>query len=339
MATIKEVAKLADVSPSTVSNVFTGRVPVREKTRRRVLAAAQTLGYVPNYVARGLRRQETHLVAFSIGDIANPSQSSTVRGASDVLLDHGYHPLIFSCDERPDQEAEILEIARQQRVAGMLLAPVSQDRRTYERLHDLSIKFVCVDRHIKGLDADVVRSDDVFGFCQATQHLLDQGHKRLAIITGPQGSAVSSERMRGFKEALISCDIQVAPELILEGTSNERFGYDSLVRLINLERPPTGIVTTSTRLTLGVLYAMRDYGIKRPEQMALVGSVGRDLEWMSLFTPPLTYVAQPSREMGREAAKLLIARMSGERNGPGEEFLIKPELIVHYPQPAPDSTD
>ncbi len=335
MATIKEVAELADVSPSTVSNVFTGRVPVREKTRRKVLAAAEALGYVPNYVARGLRRQETRLVAFSIGDIANPSQGSTVRGASDVLLEHGYHPLILSCDENPDHELENLNVACQQRVAGLLLSPVGQDPHVYERLHDLGIKFVCVDRHVPGLDADVVRSDDAVGFCQATQHLLNQGHERLAIVTGPIGSAVSSERTHGFMQALTGCGIQIEPELILEGESKERFGYESLVQLINLDPPPTGIMTTSTRLTLGVLYAMRDYGVRRPEQMALVGSVGRDLEWMSLFTPPLTVVAQPSREMGREAAKLLIAHMAGKREGPGEEFLIEPELIVRHPQPAP----
>jgi DNA-binding LacI/PurR family transcriptional regulator len=230
-----------------------------------------------------------------------------------------------------------LNVACQQRVAGLLLSPVVQDLHVYERLHKLGIKFVCVDRHVSGLDADVVRSDDVFGFCKATEHLLDQGHERLAIITGPKGSAVSSERMHGFRDALDGCDIQIEPEWVLEGPSKERFGYDCLARLVDLERPPTGIVTTSTRLTLGVLYAMRDFDVQRPEQMALVGSVGRDLEWMSLFTPPLTVVAQPSREMGREAAKLLITRMTGERNDPGEEFLIKPELIVRHPQPALDT--
>jgi LacI family transcriptional regulator len=333
VATIKEVAELADVSPSTVSNVFTGKVPVRSKTQRKVLAAAAELGYVPNIIASSLRRQETRTIAVCIGDIANPSQSFTLRGISTVLLGSGYHPLILNSDEDLDQEQENLSVACQQRVAGLILLPVGQDPHRYGCLHNLGIKFVCVDRRVPGLEADTVRSDDVSGFRKAAGHLLEQGHRRLALITGPAGSAVSAERTRGFVEALTAFGLEVDPELILEGISKESFGYSALVRLLDLKQPPTGVITTSTRLTLGVLYALRDYGVPRPLQMALVGSVGRDLEWMSLFTPPLTVVAQPAREMGQKAAELLVARLSGGRQGPVEEFLIEPELIVRYPQP------
>ena len=333
MATIKEVAELADVSPSTVSNVFTGKVPVRAKTQQKVMAAAAELGYIPNIIASSLRRQETRTIAVCIGDIANPSQSFTVRGVSNALLGSGYHPLILNSDENLDQERENLSIACQQRVAGLILLPVGQDPHQYDCLDHLGIKFVCVDRHVPGLNADTARSDDVSGFRKAAEHLLEQGHNRLALITGPAGSAVSAERTRGFVDALTGFGLEVDPDLILEGISKEQFGYSSLVKLLDLKQPPTGVITTSTRLTLGVLYAMRDYGVQRPLQMALVGSVGRDLEWMSLFTPPLTVVAQPAREMGQKAAELLIARLSGQRQGPGEEFLIEPELIVRYPQP------
>jgi DNA-binding LacI/PurR family transcriptional regulator len=334
VTTVKEVAELADVSASTVSNVFTGHVPVREKTRQKVLKAAEALNYVPNSVASSLRRQGTRLIALSIGDIANPSHSLTVRGASDVFLLHKYHPLIFNSHEDPELERENLDVARRQRVAGLFLAPVAQDLHVYERLNDLGIKIVCVDRRVPGLNADVVRSDDAVGFRRATDHLLDQGHRRVAIIAGPAEITVHQERIRGYQAALMARGLTIEPELIVDGQIKEKSGYEALVRLINLTQPPSGIIATDTRLTLGVLYAMRDYGVVRPEQMALVGSVGRDLQWMSLFTPPLTVVAQPSREMGRKAAELLVARLTGERNGPGEEFLIEPELIVRHPQPA-----
>jgi LacI family transcriptional regulator len=339
VTTVKEVAKLADVSPSTVSNVFTGHVPVREKTRRKVLKAAETLNYVPNSVASSLRRQGTRLIALSIGDIANPSHSLTVRGASDVFLLHKYHPLIFNSHEDPEQERENLNVARQQRVAGLFLAPVGQDPHVYERLNDLGIKIVCVDRRVPGLNADVVRSDDAAGFRRATDHLLDQGHRRIAIIAGPAEITVHQERIRGYQTALTDRGLTIDPKLIIDGQTKEKCGYEALVQLINLTRPPSGIIATDTRLTLGVLYAMRDYGVARPEQMALVGSVGRDLQWMSLFTPPLTVVAQPSREMGRKAAELLVTRLIGERHGPGEELLIEPELIIRHPQPVFYSSD
>ncbi len=333
MVTVKEVAQLADVSPSTVSNVFNGHVPVRSKTRQRVLQAAKSLGYVPNTVARSLRHRKTRIVAFTIGDIANPSASFMVRGASDVFQTQGYHPLIFSCDEDPDQEQNVLTVAAGQRVAGLLMSPIIQDSQVYEWLQRVGIIVVCVDRRVPGLEVDVVRSDDILGFRIATEHLIKQGHQRVAIISGPIGSAVSTARIQGYCEALRRHDLPVEEALILEGMSKERFGYTALEQLVSMANPPTGTIIASTRLTLGVLYAMRDHNIQRPDQMALVGSVGRDLEWPSLFAPPLTVVSQPSRKIGAKAAELLIDRIAERRSGPGEEFLIAPELTVRSPQP------
>lgn len=334
MTTIKEIARLADVSPSTVSNVFNGRVPVREKTRKRVLAAAQTLGYVPNTLASNLRRRETKIVAFSIGDIANPSHSFLVRGASDVFLANDYHPLIMSCDEDPVQEQKNLRNAAMQRVAGLLVSPTHTELQAYSSLLQLGISIVCVDRRVPGLDTDVVRSNDVLGFQRATKHFVEQGHRSIALITGPAGSAVSEERKRGYFNVMNGQGLPIKADFVQEGPSKERFGYEMLTHLMTLPEPPSAIIAASTRLTLGVLYAMRDHGFRRPQDVALIGSVGRDLEWMSLFAPPLTVVAQPSREVGQQAAELLLSRIMGDRTGPGHEFLIDPELIVRAPQPA-----
>jgi DNA-binding LacI/PurR family transcriptional regulator len=251
-----------------------------------------------------------------------------VRGASDVLVANGYHPLLFSCDEDSEQEQEALRVAAEQRVAGLILSPTRRDSQAYEWLVTLGIRLVCMDRSVPGLSADVVRSDDATGFRKATEYLIGKGHSRVAMVSGPTGSAVSVERIQGYRDALVTNGIALDDELILEGASKESFGYEALLRLAALERPPTAVVAASTRLTLGVLYAMRDHDIDRPEQMTVVGSGSSDVEWMSLFDPPVTAVALKSRVFGQKAAELLVARIAGQRCGLGEEFIVESELAI-----------
>ena len=331
MATIKEVAVLADVSASTVSNVLNGRVPVREKTRRRVLDAVQQLGYVPNSLASNFRRQETNLVAFCVGDIANPANACLARAAGDVLREEGYHLLIFNCDESQEVERDVIQIMSRQRVAGALIIATAQDASIYQPLLDLGIQIVCVDRAVPSLAVDVVRNNDVEGFRRATQHLLDQGHRRIGFVAGPIGSAVAGERLKGYLRCLAANGIPADPELILEGPGEEDFGFESLCRLMLQPDAPTAVLTTGMRLTLGVLYAIDHLGLKRPEDIDLVGSVGRELRWLSLVKPPVTVIAQPTGRLGSMAAEYLVARLRGFRTGPAEEILVEPEIFFGFP--------
>ncbi len=180
----------------------------------------------------------------------------------------------MSCDENPVQEQKNLRNAAMQRVAGLLVSPTQTQAQAYSSLLQLGIAIVCVDRRVPDLDTDVVRSNDVLGFQRATNHLVEQGHRSIALITGPTGSAVSEERKRGYFSAMDEQGLPIRAELVQEGPSKERFGHETLTHLMALPEPPSAIIATSTRLTLGVLYALRDHGIRRPHDVR-VDRLGR----------------------------------------------------------------
>lgn len=327
MATLKDVAREADVSVSTVSRVFNDPEKVRPDTRQDVREAADVLGYKPSRVARRLRLEEgeANLIGLVIPDIQNPFFADVTRGVEDVARENDYALIISNSDEDPDKQELAVDTLKTEDVDGVIVPPVSAEDPEVRRLLDSGIAVVCVDRRIENERVDTIVSDNRQGAYDAVSHLIDLGHERIAFIGGIPRISTSTERRDGYEKALSDHDLPADPDLIKEGDSRRERGTYLTNDLLDLDDPPTALFTGNNLTTLGALSAIVVRGLSVPEDVALVGY--DDIPWAMALNPPPTVVDQPGYEMGRRAARTLLDRLANPNRSP-TTVTLQPKLIV-----------
>jgi len=339
MATIVEVAKRAGVSIATVSNVIRGTRRVSPKLTEQVRAAIRELNYSPNEIARSLKVRQTRMLAMVLPDITNPFFPEIIRGAEDTAFERGYFLMTANTDEQIGRERRIVAALRSYRVDGVLLASASGTDTTHlKSTLDAGVALVCLDRTVPGVKTDAVLLDNVRGARECVRHMIQKGHRRIAIITGPLDVQTGRERLRGYEEALREADIPAEQGRILEGDFRHESGYRLGKQII--ERPaggqsarPTAIFVCNGVMTLGVLKAFEELKVRCPQDIAL--ATFDDLAVDSPFHPHLTTVVQPSYEMGARAAGILIDRIEGRISKEPTTVRVAPTLIVRESTDAP----
>jgi len=325
--TIKDVAHRAGVSVATVSRVLNEDPKVKPHYRTRVLEAIADLNYRPNRLAANLRTQRTRVIGLIIPDIRNPFFMDVVRGIEDRAWSSGYTVVLCNSDDDPDRERAYLDVAREERWAGVILLAYGLEAEEYNSLGDSGIPLVLLDRRWPGVVADTVLSDNVGGTRLAIQHLLGLGHRRIGFIAGPKHFTPGAERLRGYLEALAEAGVPVEPGLIVDGGFTEDGGREVCLALLDLANPPSAIFCSNNLMTLGALAALKQRGVSIPQGMAVVGF--DDLPWAELLSPPMTSVAQPAYEIGTQAMGLLLERTSGQvPERPTREVIMAPVLKV-----------
>jgi LacI family transcriptional regulator len=325
VAKIGDVALRAGVSPATVSRVLNGSGAVSAERAARVREAAAELGYTPSGPARALRQQRTRVWAAVIADIQNPFFTSMVRGMEDVALAEGHRLVLGNTDEDLEKEAAYLDIAVAEQMAGVVIAVASARDSRLDVLLDRSIPVVAVDRrpkrHEDAVDSVVV--DNELGARQATDHLLAAGARRIACITGPARVSTASERLAGYQAALRAAGVAPDADLVRRADFKEDGGYAATRSLLGGRKKPDALFVANNLMTLGALRAVQEAGRRVPDDLLLVG--WDDAPWTTLISPQLTVVAQPTHEIGRQAAQLL-ATASGEL--PPRHVVLPPTLLV-----------
>lgn len=328
MITIKDIAAHSEVSIATVSNVINDVTNVTPQLRERVLRAIRELKYSPNRVARGLRTKQTKTVGMIVPDITNPFFPAVVRGAEDVLRDAGYTLIVGNSDSDSPKEEAYYRTFIEKRVDGLLLIG-SIATRPPEYLHHHNLQatpIVFVDRFYRGVPADVVLADNVGGGFQAVCHLFDVGHRRIGIITGPLQLVNARMRLEGYKRAFAAHHAQVENELIREGHYDVQSGYDQTKALLDLRNRPTALFVSNATMTLGFLRAIRDCGVRCPDELAVVSF--DDAEWFELVHPSVSAVVQNSYELGARGAQILAKRLAGKLTGPPRRKVLKTKLVI-----------
>ena len=308
--TIKDVARLADVSPMTVSRVINASERVSPETRRRVEQAISELGYVPSRLASGLSRQRTGTLALIVPDVANPFFTLIVRGAEDVARRAGFRVLL--CDTRADLdvEREVIEEMIAHRVEGIVIAPVSdRSKSNLRRLAKFGVPFVLIDRTVSGIESDVVLGDSFGGARQLVEHLISLGHRRIGFIVESDEVSTARDRRRGYESALTAAGIPVDPALVADATVDPSGGHEGMRRLLELEDPPTAVFTVNNLVALGAIEAVRAAGLEVPDDVALV--CFDDIEYASRLYPFLTVMEQPAEAFGTLGTQLLLDRLAG----------------------------
>lgn len=328
MSTLKEVAKKAGVSITTVSRVINGSAKVNEETRERVQKAMTQLEYQPNRVAQRLRASNgrSKLLGLIIPDIQNQFYSNIVRGIEDVTYGNDYAVILCNSDENPNKERFYLEVLKSESVDGIILPPIQQFGEEIENLINLGLPIVCVDRKLMRKKVDTVVIGNEKGGFDAVNHLIELGHKKIAILTSSLQFSSFNERQKGYERALKQNGIEIDKRLIKEGDPRSSETARALTDdLLSLDTPPTAIFATNNLMTLGVLEALNKHNLKIPDDISIVGF--DDLPWARAISPPLTTVKQPAYEMGRRAAELFFKRVEDPSREP-EEIVMDPKLII-----------
>jgi DNA-binding LacI/PurR family transcriptional regulator len=305
--TIEDVAKHAGVSDATVSRVLSNKPHVRDEVRTRVLASVAELGYQPSRVARSLRTLRSKTIGVIISDIQNPFFTALVRAVEDIANANQHAIFLCNTDENIEKEKVYIDMMQAEHVAGVLITPTRESGGWTHRLVEANIPVVVVDRYLSDVDVDTVVVDNVRGAYTLVQHLIDKGYRRIGAVIGSPAITTGRERMEGYLQALAKNGLPVIPDLIQANTPNQEWGYQLTEALLKLPEPPTAIFTGNVLLTIGALRVINDLGLVIPRDVALAAF--DEAAWSSLMCPSLTTVEQPTYELGKVAAELLLKRM------------------------------
>lgn len=349
MTTIRDVARLAGVAVSTVSLAFNAPDRVSERTAGRVRAAADSLGYRANPVARSLKSGRSRLIGMVLSDIGNPFFSRLLRSMERYANAHDYLVVVADTDGDPDRERLILEQFARQRVAAVLLAPCGRDAASTAHVRDLSMPAVLFDQlvDIEGSAHGFVGTDNVLASAMLTEHLLRLGHVRIGFLAGSAGHYTTAGRTRGYVDTLASAGIEADPALVLDARYSAEGGYEQTMRMLTSRTRPTALLASNNVMALGALQAIRDLGHDCPGDVSLVGI--DEVPWMDMISPRITRVVQPIEPMAETAVELLLAQLAalervadkGSPSPPAEELRDAVHGSIATPRadaPAPDAT-
>ncbi|AEV19698.1 MULTISPECIES: LacI family DNA-binding transcriptional regulator [Geobacillus] len=323
MASIKDVAKRANVSTATVSRVLRNAGNVTEETRQRVLEAIEALNYQPNVLGRYLRRMETETVLVVVPDITNPFFSKVLRGIEAVALKHGYQVLLGDTQNDVRLEEQYLNLLPQRQVDGMIFLTARIRKELVEEMaRQFPIVLAC--EYLEGADIPTVSIDNISSARKATEHLIRLGHCRIAHLSGPMNIILSRDRLRGYQQALAQHELEADAALVQEGDFTYESGYNLTLKLLALEKPPTAIFAANDEMAIGAIKAVRHRGGRVPDDVAVVGF--DDIQMASIFEPSLTTIAQPMFEIGQKAMELLLALIEG--TSARRRQLVLPDRLV-----------
>ncbi len=325
MPTIKDVARRAGVAPITASRVINNSGYVSAETRRRVEAAIEELGYVPNRVARSLRSKRTQTLALVLTDITNPFWTTVARGVEDAARMGGFSVILGNTDESEPREYEYVQVLLQKQVDGFLLVPTRHGARSVALIQRQKVPLVVLDRTVEA-NVDTVRSDSIGGARALTHHLISLGHRRIAMLTGPREVSTAVDRALGYRQALEEAGIPVEGDLIRFGPYTQQAGYAMTLSILSLSPRPTAIFAGNNFIAVGALRALREAGLQVPEDVSLVAY--DDLPPNFLVEPFLTVAAQRAYEMGQVATQLLLTRLAEQEPGQPQEIVLPTELII-----------
>jgi LacI family transcriptional regulator len=326
MTNIRDVAKLAGVAPITVSRVVNGADNVADDTRQRVQQAITQLHYVPNTLARSLRSHQSHTMALIVPDITNPFWTTVARGVEDTAAENDYRTILCNTDENPAKETNYLNLLVQRRIDGVIIAPATDEKKRLALLKQLQVPCVLIDRRVEGFKADRVYGDSLNGARWLIDHLIELGHRRIALINGPSTISSAQDRAEGYRESLLAHGIDVEAGLIFQGDFKQESGHRLTRQALACDPPPTAIFAANNFIALGVLQALQEASLRVPEDMALVCI--DDVPYLSAIDPFLTVAAQPAYEMGEVSARLLVERLTTHRTGNTREVVLPPQLII-----------
>jgi len=326
--TIVDVAKHANVSKSTVSQYLNKRYEhMGEETRKRIEQAIKELGYQPNIVARSLKQKSTSTIGVIVANILHTFSTQVIRAIEDTCHEKDFHIIVCNADDDPDKEKKYIDMLRAKQVDGLIIFPTGGNRELYERMVSEKYPVVFVDRSVPEIPVPSIMLDNYKAVKIAVQHFVEQGYERIGMITTSIIRNVTPrvERLNGFKNALLENNLPIVQDYIKSLDPQQI--REGLKEMLSLKEPPQAILAGNDFVLAEILKYVKEYQIRIPLDLALIGI--DDVSYASFYSPPLTTVAQPTFEMGKKAAELLLQKIQGaDVKEESYIYRFEPKLIV-----------
>ena len=320
---IKDIAKVAQVSHSTVSRALHDSPLISQETKARVQHIAQQMGYSPNEVARSLVTKRTQTLGLVVTTIADPFIAEVVQGIEEHALDAGYSVILCQSQSDPDRELAAVEILREKRVDAIIVTASRLGSLYLPLLESLSIPVVLINNQQDGRYVYSVSTDNLRGGRLAAEYLLGLGHIRLGHVGGPEWSAQSSQRLEGARQALEAQGLRLDSAHIASGDGRYRGGQEAMKKLLRQPNVPTAFVCYNDLTAVGAMGAARQAGLQVPDDLSIIGY--DDIAQATYVVPALTTIRQRMSEMGDRAAGMALRLLDGEQAV--EDILVPVELV------------
>jgi LacI family transcriptional regulator len=308
MTTIREVAEKAGASVTTVSHVINETRHVSDEVRLRVLDAMKELNYRPNALARSLRMGQTHTLALILPDSANPFFADIGRAVEDCAFQLGYSVILCNTQGDPRREYLYVDVLSKKQVDGIIFVATGEQVASLNFLQSRAMPVVVVNRDLSNIEVDLIFTDNLQGGYLATHHLLTLGHRRIACIAGPSDLTLGADRVAGYRRALEEAGLVYDERLVLAGDYQPASGFRVTHDLLGRRDPPTAIFACNDLMALGALRAAVEAGRRVPADLSIIGF--DDIELARFTNPPLTTIAQDKDEIGAQAVRRLVERIT-----------------------------
>ena len=326
--TLKDLAEETGYSINTISRALKNKKDISPETCKQIQKLAKERGYIPDVIAGSLRSKSTKTIAVVLSDISNPYFGIVVKGIEDTARKRGYHIIIANTDEIYEIEEEMIRTLMGKRIDGFIILPTQTNSADIQFLKDRGIPLILLGRYFKDLDTSYLITDDAKGGYLATKYLIEKGHRRILVITGPQYISCARERLQGYLRAMEEAGLPMEKEMICK-LSNIR-GLEGRHRFLELlkDHQFTAVFAFSDYIAFQVLYTLEENGLRSPEDIAVVGY---DNVQASLFFPrPLTTINIPIYEMGKRATEILLNKIESREETDDQEMQIvyDVELVI-----------
>jgi DNA-binding LacI/PurR family transcriptional regulator len=329
LTTLKDLAKALNLSPSTVSRALRDHPDINAATKKRVILLADQLDYHPNSIAQSLQTQKTKTIGVIVPEIKQPFFASVINGIEEFAYAAGYTIIVCQSNETHEREVFYTRSLVSLRVAGMLvsLSQTTQSLDHFKMLQRRNVPVVFFDRVSDEIEASKVVVDDYQGAFDIVEHLIKSGYRRIAHLAGPENLSISKFRLKGYKDALKQAKLPFHRELVVHGGLDDTDGIIGIQKLLALRPLPDAVFAVNDPVASGVFITMKELGLKIPADIALAGFSNTHMT--SLLDPPLTTVEQPSYDIGRTAAQLLMEQINDDGSNFVPKFIVlKTHLIV-----------
>ncbi|MCL2893865.1 ribose operon transcriptional repressor RbsR [Brenneria tiliae] len=328
MTTMKDVARLAGVSTSTVSHVINNDRFVSDAIRDKVMAVVEQLNYAPSALARSLKINQTQTIGMLLTASSNPFYAEVVRGVERCCYERGYSLILCNTEGDPDRMRRSLETLLQKRVDGVLLMCTESHRPLPDMVSRYpSIPMVMMDWAPFDGGIDVIKDNSLLGGEMATKYLISRGYRKIACIAGPKDKTTAYNRLEGYRQAMQGAGLPIPAEYEIFGDFEFETGYRAMRQLLALDNRPDAVFTGNDAMAVGVYHALYLAGLSIPGDMAVIGY--DDIELARYMSPPLTTIHQPKDELGELAIDTLLYRLGHPDTEPNV-LVLTPELMVRH---------
>lgn len=328
MSTIYSIAKKVGVSPSTVSRAISGKGYCHDETRKLILKEAKKLNYAPNHSAKILKTKKTERIIFAIPDICNPFYFDMISGANSVFERYGYLMILFYTKHNLQEELKAIQNLKERIADGMIMVSFNFCEKNINAINSVNAPIVLTNKYESpngGDRFDYVYVDTYLAIKQTTEHLLKQGHEKIAYVGGDSREQTGNERYMGYRDAILEAGLRIEPQYIFESNYAESGGYLSGKSILGLSIRPTAIVAANDLMALGIMSACDEMDVKIPDDIAIVGMDNTGLA--ARVMPRLTSVAMMQEEIGRNAAQILMDQLHGGSDEK-KNLRLLPRLVV-----------